>query len=73
MQTIIVRLLQSTPHGLPLELYFYLAHTEWVGYEERAALVQERLLAALPQFGLKVFQHPTGYDFQQLIVDRVKS
>ena len=73
MQTIFVRLLQSTPHGLPLELYFYLAHTEWVGYEERVALVQERLLAALPQFGLKVFQHPTGYDFQQLIVDRVKS
>lgn len=66
-QSRVVRLLQSTPNGVPLELYFYLSHTEWAGFEARAALIQEQLIATMSVFGLKIFQHPTGLDVQTLM------
>lgn len=66
-QSRVVRLLQSTPNGVPLELYFYLSHTEWAGFEARAALIQEQLIATMSAFGLKIFQHPTGLDVQTLM------
>ena len=59
-----VRQLQPTAQGLPLELYFFFDGTAWVDYEHLQAEVFEYILATLPEFGLKVFQSPTGNDIK---------
>lgn len=63
---IMVRQLQPTPQGLPLELYFFSDGTSWVPYENLQSEVFEHLFAVLPQFGLRVFQSPAGTDFSSL-------
>ncbi len=60
---LMVRQLQPTAQGLPLELYFFSADTAWVAYEHLQAEVFEYLIAMLPQFGIKTFQAPAGSDF----------
>lgn len=64
--TLIVRQLQPTAQGMPIELYFFSANTAWVRYEHLQAEVFDHLLAVLHRFGLKVFQSPTGLDLQGL-------
>lgn len=61
-----VRQLQPTPQGLPLELYFFYNGTTWIPYEHAQADVFEHVFAILPEFGLKVFQSPTGKDLTTL-------
>lgn len=60
---LMVRQLQPTAQGLPLELYFFSANTAWVAYEHLQADVFEYIIAKLPEFGLKAFQSPAGSDF----------
>lgn len=59
-----VRQLQPTAQGMPIELYFFSADTRWLKYEHLQAEVFDHVLATLNKFGLKVFQSPTGLDFQ---------
>ena len=61
---IMVRQLQPTAQGLPLELYFFFDGTAWVDYEHLQSEIFEYVLATLPQFGLKTFQSPTGNDIK---------
>lgn len=60
--TLMVRQLQPGPTGLPMEIYCFTATTEWVRYEGIQADIFDHLLALLPEFGLRVFQSPTGAD-----------
>ena len=62
----LVRQLQPTEHGMPIELYFFSANTAWVKYEALQAEVFDHVLATVHRFGLKVFQSPTGLDLQRL-------
>ena len=62
-----VRQLQPTSQGLPLELYFFFNGTAWVDYEHLQSEVFEYVLAILPEFGLKTFQSPTGNDIKNFI------
>ena len=64
--TLMVRQLSPTPEGLPLEIYIFSKDINWVNYEGIQADLFDHLLAVLPFFGLKVFQNPTGADFQML-------
>ena len=61
-----VRQLQPTETGLPLELYFFSNTSNWVQYETLQADVFDHLLASISSFGLRVFQSPTGQDFLNL-------
>lgn len=61
---IMVRQLQPTAQGVPLELYFFFNGTAWVDYEHFQAEVFEYILALIPKFGLRVFQTPAGYDLK---------
>ena len=61
--TIMVRQLQPTAQGLPLELYFFSAGTDWVPYEQLQSEIFEHVFAMLPTFGLRIFQSPMGIDF----------
>ena len=62
----LVRQLQPTAQGMPIELYFFSANTAWVRYEHLQAEVFDHVLAMLHQFDLKVFQSPTGLDLQSI-------
>ncbi len=65
--TMIVRQLQPTPQGMPVELYFFSADTAWINYEHLQAEVFDHVLATLHTFNLKAFQSPSGMDFQKSI------
>ncbi|MBR5823337.1 MAG: mechanosensitive ion channel [Paludibacteraceae bacterium] len=60
--TIMVRQLQPTVEGLPLELYFFSAGTAWIQYEQLQSEIFEHLFAILPTFGIRIFQSPMGSD-----------
>jgi miniconductance mechanosensitive channel len=62
--TFLVRHLAPTEHGLPIEIYVFSSDQVWANYEAIQADIFDHLLAALPQFGLRVFQYPTGTDVQ---------
>lgn len=63
---LLVRQLQPTAQGMPIELYFFSADTMWVNYEALQAEVFDHVLAIVHKFGLRVFQSPTGLDLQNL-------
>ena len=63
--TCMVRQLQPTPLGLPVELYFFSANKNWIPYEHLQADIFEHVLAVLPEFNLKIFQSPAGADFNK--------
>jgi len=63
--TCMVRQLQPTDHGIPMELYFFCALKDWVPYEKVQADVFDHVLAIIPEFDLQVFQSPSGRDFRQ--------
>ncbi|MDF1614233.1 mechanosensitive ion channel family protein [Desulfurivibrio dismutans] len=63
--TFLVRHLQPTPEGLPLEIYVFSREQAWAVYEGVQADIFDHLMAALPHFGLRVFQYPSGFDLRQ--------
>ncbi|WDD98990.1 mechanosensitive ion channel family protein [Thalassomonas actiniarum] len=63
--TCMVRQLPAEGAGLPLELYFFSKEQAWVSYEGIQADIFDHLYAMAPHFGLRIFQHPTGFDWQQ--------
>ncbi len=61
--TLLVRQLAPGPQGLPIELYCFTNTTVWDVYEGIQADIFDHLMAILPEFGLRVFQEPSGMDF----------
>ena len=61
-----VRLMEPTPQGLPMQIYFFSNDTAWVRYEGIQSSVFEYIFAIAPEFGIKMFQLPTGLDMQHL-------
>jgi len=64
--TLLVRPLAPGPTGLPLEIYAFTKTVVWSEYEAIQADIFDHLVAAAPRFELRVFQEPTGADFQVL-------
>jgi miniconductance mechanosensitive channel len=62
--TFLVRHLEPTAAGLPIELYVFTNDNRWAQYEDIQADIFDHLLAAAPEFGLRVFQSPTGSDLR---------
>ena len=59
---LLVRQLDPTPEGLPLQLYFFTRPKDWPTHERIAAEVMEHVIASLPAFGLRAYQRPAGTD-----------
>lgn len=57
-----VRQLEATPTGLPMEVYFFLKQKEWKSYENLSAEVMEHIYATIPAFGLRVYQRVADND-----------
>lgn len=61
-QVVILRHRVSDGNGLPLQVYLFSTGYQTVPYENLQSEIFEHLIAILNEFGLKLFQHPTGYD-----------
>ncbi len=70
--TLMVRQLQPTPQGFPIELYFFSSDKNWIPYEHLQADIFDYVLAILPEFGLQIFQNPSGNDFQSFLCQTKK-
>lgn len=55
---ILVRQMQPTHMGIPLEVYAFATTTEWISYEGIQSDIFDHLIAILPEFGLKIYQAP---------------
>ncbi|MHC5165589.1 MAG: mechanosensitive ion channel family protein [Planctomycetota bacterium] len=64
--TFLVRQLKPTECGLPIEIYVFSSDKVWANYEAIQADIFDHILAVIPEFGLRVFQNPTGSDFSRL-------
>ena len=60
--TLLVRQLEPGPDGLPIQIYCFTKTTEWLAYEDVQSDIFDHILAILPEFGLRLFQKPTGAD-----------
>jgi len=65
--TFLVRQLQATEKGLPMEIYVFSKVQEWAEYEDIQSDIFDHLFAIIPIFDLKVFQNPSGADFRSII------
>ncbi|WP_151980636.1 mechanosensitive ion channel family protein [Acinetobacter guerrae] len=65
-QSLMVRQLQPTSDGLPLEIYAFTNTTVWTAYEAIQSDIFDHLLAIIPEFGLRIYQAPSGADVKSL-------
>jgi miniconductance mechanosensitive channel len=64
--TFLIRQLPSGSQGLPIEIYVFCRDKVWANYEAIQADIFDHILAVIPQFDLRVFQYPSGYDLNGL-------
>lgn len=64
--TLMVRQLAPTPQGLPIEIYAFTNDTNWTNYENIQGNIFDHLLAIAPEFGIEVFQTPSGEDVRAI-------
>jgi miniconductance mechanosensitive channel len=65
--TILVRQLDPTTNGIPVQIYAFSNDIEWVSYEGIQSDIFDHILAVVPQFELSIFQIPSGADFKNAI------
>jgi miniconductance mechanosensitive channel len=62
-----VRQLQPTPDGIPMEIYAFTNDVAWVNYEGIQADIFDHVLAVVPEFELRIFQNPSGHDLARAV------
>ena len=65
-ETFVVRQLAPTENGLPLQIYAFVEGASWAEYERIQSDIFDHLIAILPEFGLRLFQSPTGFDLARM-------
>jgi miniconductance mechanosensitive channel len=61
----LVRQLPQGENGLPLEIYAFTDDTKWENYERIQSDIFDHIFSIAEEFGLRIFQNPTGFDMQQ--------
>lgn len=64
--TLIVRHLDPTEKGIPIQIYAFSSQQEWAKYEAVQADIFDHVLAIIPLFELQIFQNPSGDDLKML-------
>jgi miniconductance mechanosensitive channel len=67
----LIHSLEPSANGLPIEIYVFARTTVWEQYELIQAQIFDHLIAAANYFDLRLFQQPTGTDFNNLVTKRV--
>lgn len=70
---IMVRQLEPTPNGIPLQIYAFANTISWGEYEPIQADIFDHTLAVIHQFELSIFQNPSGSDFRRVLEERKNS
>ncbi|MBH3458997.1 mechanosensitive ion channel family protein [Pseudomonas putida] len=70
--TCMVRQMQTSAEGVPLEIYCFTRTTVWAEYERIQGDIFDYLLAVLPEFGLSLYQQPSGSDMRSGLAARVE-
>lgn len=65
--TFLIRQLQPTEKGLPLEIYVFSKIQEWALYEDLQSDIFDHIFAVIPEFDLRIYQSPSGNDLQGLL------
>jgi miniconductance mechanosensitive channel len=65
--TFLIRHLQPDEKGIPVEIYVFSSDQVWANYEAIQADIFDHVLAVVPEFDLRVFQHPSGSDLRQAL------
>ena len=65
--TLLVRHLPPGDNGLPIEIYLFSNDTRWAEFEAIQADLFDHILAVIPEFGLRVFQKPSGLDVRDAL------
>lgn len=65
--TFLVRQMQPSELGIPIEVYVFSKDQAWSNYEKIQSDIFDHILAVIPEFELSVFQNPTGDDFNKLL------
>ncbi|UWG99099.1 mechanosensitive ion channel family protein [Dehalobacter sp. DCM] len=60
------RQLPITEHGIPIEIYAFTKDTTWETYEAVQADIFDHIMAIVPEFDLRIYQSPTGYDLRHM-------
>lgn len=63
--TLLVRQLEPTDTGIPMEIYAFSKIKAWAEFEQVQSDIFDHVLAVIPEFELRVFQSPTGNDFRE--------
>lgn len=58
--TFLVRQLQPSEKGIPIEIYVFTKTTEWAAFENIQSDIFDHVLAVIPEFDLRVFQLPSS-------------
>ncbi|WP_051532307.1 mechanosensitive ion channel family protein [Brackiella oedipodis] len=66
--SIMVRLMDPTPNGIPLQVYCFTNTTVWAEYEAIQSDIFDHLLAVLPMFDLSIYQNLGGKDVSQALI-----
>jgi miniconductance mechanosensitive channel len=69
--TFLVRQLEPTREGLPIEIYAFTCETDWSVYEQIQADIFDHALSVLPEFDLRVFQDPSEFSHEQNTAHRI--
>jgi miniconductance mechanosensitive channel len=65
--TAMVRQLAPGETGLPLEIYAFTSDIRWTEYERIQSDIFDHILSVAPEFGLRLFQNPSGNDMKSLL------
>jgi len=64
--TLLVRQLNPSSDGLPIEIYAFTSTIDWNEYEDIQSDIFDHIFAVLPEFGLRAHESPTGHDVRTL-------
>ncbi|WP_318496073.1 mechanosensitive ion channel family protein [Photobacterium leiognathi] len=64
--TFLVRELEPTPQGLPIQIYVFVNDTRWAFYEAVQSDIFDHIFAMVPKFGLAAYQSPAASDLRSL-------
>lgn len=64
--TLMVRQLEPTSKGIPLEIYCFISDKRWENFEAIMADIFDHVIASVPYFDLEIFEEPTGKDLRFL-------
>lgn len=67
---VVVRTMEPTSQGIPIEIYCFTSSTIWIDYEESQAQIFEYVYAIVRYFHLAVYQQPSGQDLMALSLQR---